>query len=99
MNVVLWIDARSANWACLPLLDAGANTYPSQLQRLLDASHGNNTYSVTNMGAAGAMMLKNSSEPFWKRPQYVCMQCNAIRGKTQVEGRNGNPNGWGSWFR
>lgn len=27
-------------------------------------------YAVTNMGACGSMMLKNSSSPFWKRPQY-----------------------------
>lgn len=27
-------------------------------------------YAVTNMGACGSMMLKNSSSPFWLRPQF-----------------------------
>lgn len=48
----------------------GVHPYPAQLQLLLDAGQGNGTYSVTNMGASGSMMLKNGSKPFWKRPQF-----------------------------
>jgi lysophospholipase L1-like esterase len=48
----------------------GIHPYPQQLQIILDQKQGKGKYSVTNMGACGSMMLKNSSSPFWKRPQY-----------------------------
>ena len=48
----------------------GIHTYPAQLQLMLDSQQGKGKYSVTNMGACGSMMLKNSSSPFWKRPQF-----------------------------
>ena len=47
----------------------GIHPYPAQLQILLDEGQGKGKYSVTNMGACGSMMLKNSSSPFWKRPR------------------------------
>jgi len=48
----------------------GDSPYPQQLQLLLDAAHGKDTYSVTNLGACGSTMLKKGDSPFWKRPQY-----------------------------
>jgi hypothetical protein len=41
----------------------GVHPYPAQLQLLLDAAKGKGKYAVTNMGACGSMMLKNSSSP------------------------------------
>lgn len=37
---------------------------------MFDQRHGAGAYSVTNLGACGSMMLKNSSSPYWQRPQY-----------------------------
>jgi len=54
----------------------GIHPYPAQLQLLLDAAHGEGTYAVTNMGACGSMLLKNSSSPFWQRPQFKTLTAN-----------------------
>ena len=51
----------------------GIHPYPQQLQILLDAAHGNGSYSVTNLGACGSTMLKKGDSPFWKRPQYTAL--------------------------
>ena len=48
----------------------GMHPYPEQLQMLLDAAHGKDAYSVTNLGACGSTMLKHGDSPFWKRGQY-----------------------------
>jgi lysophospholipase L1-like esterase len=48
----------------------GDHPYPNQLQLLLDAAHGAEAYTVTNLGACGSTMLQNGDSPFWKRPQY-----------------------------
>ena len=42
----------------------GVHPYPQQLQIILDQKQGKGKYSMTNMGACGSMMLKNSSSPF-----------------------------------
>lgn len=39
----------------------GIHPFPAQLQIMLDQAHGKGTYAVTNLGACGSMMLKNSS--------------------------------------
>ena len=54
----------------------GIHPYPAQLQLMLDASEGKGKYAVTNMGACGSMMLKNSSSPFWLRPQFKTLIAN-----------------------
>ena len=48
----------------------GDHPYPQQLQLLLDAQYGNDTFSVTNLGACGSTLLKKGDSPFWERPQY-----------------------------
>jgi lysophospholipase L1-like esterase len=50
----------------------GIHPYPQQLQLLLDQHH-KGQYAVTNMGACGSMLLKNSSSPFWQRPQMKAL--------------------------
>jgi len=52
---------------------SAAHTYPSQLQALLDARHGKDAYSVTNLGAGGSTMLKKGDSPYWRRPQYKAL--------------------------
>jgi hypothetical protein len=52
-----------------------------QLQIMLDEEQGAGKYSVTNMGACGSMMLKNSSSPFWCGSLscvLVCACCYAL---------------------
>jgi len=51
----------------------GIHPYPQQLQILLDQKHGNDSYSVTNLGACGSTMLKKGDSPFWKRPQFAAL--------------------------
>lgn len=51
----------------------GIHPYPQQLQILLDAAHGEGTYSVTNLGACGSTMLKGANSPYWKRGQYTAL--------------------------
>ena len=51
----------------------GNHTYPAQLQLLLDQGQGEGTYAVTNLGACGSMLLRNSSSPYWARPQYTAL--------------------------
>ena len=48
----------------------GNHTYPAQLQILLDAKYGKGKYTVTNLGACGATMLKKGDSPYWQRAQY-----------------------------
>ena len=45
------------------------NTYPSQLQDLLDKAHPN-AFFVTNLGACGSTMQKGADSPYWDRPQF-----------------------------
>jgi len=52
---------------------SAAHAYPQQLQSLLDTTHGQGAYSVTNLGACGSTMLKKGDSPFWKRPQYQAL--------------------------
>ena len=51
----------------------GVHPYPQQLQILLDESHGNGSYSVTNLGACGSTMLKKSDSPYWTRSQFATL--------------------------
>ena len=44
-------------------------TYPSQLQRLLDA-RSPGMYEVTNLGASGATLQRGGDSPYWQRPQF-----------------------------
>ena len=46
-------------------------TYPSVLQRLLDAQYGAGIYKVYNYGASGATMLARSDDPYWTRGPYI----------------------------
>lgn len=48
----------------------GSHPYPQQLQILLDQAYGEGVYSVTNLGACGATMLKKGDSPYWKRSQF-----------------------------
>jgi len=48
----------------------GKHPYPQQLQVLLDQAYGEGVYSVTNLGACGATMLKKGDSPYWKRSQF-----------------------------
>jgi len=48
----------------------GDHPYPQQLQILLDQAYGDGVYSVTNLGACGSTMLKNSNSPYWERNQF-----------------------------
>ena len=41
--------------------DRGANSYPSQLQKMLGDG-----YKVNNFGVNGATLLKKSDKPYWK---------------------------------
>jgi lysophospholipase L1-like esterase len=51
----------------------GDHPYPQQLQILLDQAHGQGKYSVTNLGACGATMLKGGDSPYWKRSQFSAL--------------------------
>ncbi|KAK3279975.1 hypothetical protein CYMTET_12166 [Cymbomonas tetramitiformis] len=51
----------------------GSHTYPGQLQTLLDTAHGLGKFSVTNLGAPGATMLKAADSPYWDRPQFKAL--------------------------
>jgi len=44
--------------------------YPSQLQLLFDANHGNGTYSVTNLGTCGTTLSDHGASPYWKSATY-----------------------------
>lgn len=46
------------------------NTYPSQLQNLLDDAYGADAYGVTNLGHCGATMLKSGNNPYNRTGQY-----------------------------
>lgn len=50
-----------------------AHQYPSQLQIMLDVTHGQGTYSVTNLGACGATLSKTGASPYWNRSQYKAL--------------------------
>jgi len=50
-----------------------AHQYPSQLQDLLDARHGNGTYSVTNLGTCGTTLQKDGASPYWKSATYAAL--------------------------
>eukprot|EP00931_Biecheleriopsis_adriatica_P057563 TRINITY_DN34163_c0_g1_i1.p1 TRINITY_DN34163_c0_g1~~TRINITY_DN34163_c0_g1_i1.p1 ORF type:complete len:318 (-),score=53.79 TRINITY_DN34163_c0_g1_i1:181-1134(-) len=52
---------------------SASNTYPAQLQMLLDKEHGAGKFEVTNLGACGSTMQKNADSPFWKRSQYPAL--------------------------
>jgi lysophospholipase L1-like esterase len=54
----------------------GDHPYPSQLQILLDKAYGEGVYSVTNMGACGATMLKSGDMPYWSKRQYRTLTSN-----------------------
>ena len=49
------------------------HVYPAQLQRMLDAKYGRDAYSVTNLGASGATLMKRGNSPFWHRPQFAAL--------------------------
>jgi len=53
-----------------------AHHYPNQLQDILDANHGNGTYSVTNLGICGASLQKNSPSPWWNTGAYKTLVAN-----------------------
>ena len=79
----------------------GIHPYPQQLQILLDETWGNDTYSVTNLGACGSTMLKVSDSPYWQRPQYTTLTNNTWDIVTIMLGTNdakdpgdGGPNNW-----
>lgn len=44
--------------------------YPGRLQQLLDA-RSPGRFAVTNLGAGGATLQKNTTSPYWKRDQYA----------------------------
>lgn len=52
---------------------SGTNTYPAQLQTMLDQEHGAGKFEVTNLGACGSTMQKNADSPYWKRSQYPAL--------------------------
>ena len=54
----------------------GSHPYPSQLQMLLDTSHGAGSYSVTNLGESGSTMLKKADSPYWQRSSYITLTTN-----------------------
>lgn len=49
------------------------HTYPSQLQNLLDDAFGDDTYSVTNLGAVGACMEKGTDYSYENWPQMKAL--------------------------
>jgi len=54
----------------------GNHPYPQQLQVNLDQAYGEGVYSVTNLGACGATMLKKGDSPYWKRSQFNTLTSN-----------------------
>lgn len=53
-----------------------AHHYPNQLQDILDATHGNGTYSVTNLGVCGAALQKNVHNSWWNTGAYKTLVAN-----------------------
>ena len=53
-----------------------AHHYPDQLQDILDAKHGNGTYSVTNLGVCGSTLQKAGHEPWWHTAAYKALVAN-----------------------
>lgn len=45
--------------------DRQNQSYPAQLQKLLDA-----TYEVRNFGVSGSTMLKKGDKPYWEEPEF-----------------------------
>jgi lysophospholipase L1-like esterase len=79
----------------------GNHPYPSQLQMLLDASHGAGSYSVTNLGECGSTMLKKADSPYWQRSSYITLTTNKWDIVTIMLGTNDakdpgshGPNNW-----
>merc|ERR1719272_1710234 len=46
-------------------------TYPGELQTMLDAKYGKDSYNVHNFGAGGATVQKGADSPYWKRTQFT----------------------------
>jgi lysophospholipase L1-like esterase len=44
---------------------------------MLDEQQGKGKYVVTNLGSGGKMMLRNSSDPYWKTKQYTTLMSKA----------------------
>jgi hypothetical protein len=64
-----------------------AHHYPDQMQDILDAKHGNGTYSVTNLGVCGSTMQKAAHKPWWNTGAYKTLVANkwdVIVGKREI---------------
>ena len=44
--------------------------WPDQLQDILDAEHGNGSYSVSNLGVCGSTLQREAREPWWSTGAY-----------------------------
>jgi len=53
-----------------------AHHYPNQLQDILDARHGNGSYSVTNLGVCGSTLQKEAHKPWWNTGAYKTLVAN-----------------------
>lgn len=78
----------------------GNHTYPGQLQIMLNEAHPGK-YTVTNLGACGATMLKHADSPYWKRPQFTTLNSSKWDIIVIMLGTNdakdpgdGGPNNW-----
>eukprot|EP00756_Hemistasia_phaeocysticola_P005871 Hpha_TRINITY_DN1353_c0_g1::TRINITY_DN1353_c0_g1_i1::g.93359::m.93359 len=50
--------------------------WPDQLQDILDAHHGNGSYSVSNLGICGSALQKQASLPWWNTSAYTTLVSN-----------------------
>ena len=72
--------------------------YPDQLQTILDAKHGNGTYSVTNLGICGSTLQKESPLPWSVTPAYKALVENRWDVIIVMLGTNdAAPNAQGYW--
>jgi lysophospholipase L1-like esterase len=79
----------------------GIHPYPQQLQILLDAAYPKDMYSVTNLGACGSTMLKESDSPYWNRTQFKTLTANTwdivtimLGTNDAKDGGDGGPKNW-----
>lgn len=77
-------------------------TYPAQLQALLDKTHGEGVFSVTNLGLCSSTMRKNASMPYWNYPHFKALVeakwdiVIIMLGTNDAKDSGDNPNNWQS---